>query len=655
MDDPLVTAREAVVRHAWSEAREAFTSVDRDSSLSPGDLQLLADASWWSGDPEEAVEALERAYTGFIEVGENIAAAIVAMQLAYFAMRRLAGAVAAGWMSKAQHLLENEPETVGHAWFELIRTAEALFMRRNYDDVITIGDRALELSRKHNAPAVQALVSGWKGYALLAKGEWQEGTALIDEATAAAVSGELDPRSACDVYCNTIACCRTIGDYRRAGEWTEEADRWMQRQSLGGYPGVCRVHRAELKRLKGSYPEAEQEARVACEELERFHLMDGVGFAHYEIGEVRLRMGDLEGAEQAFMRAYEFGSDAQPGFALLGLARGDIDGAAKAIESRLAGGERGESTIDRLDRAHLLPAQVTIALAAGDIDTARNATEELERVAVDYERPAFEAAALTARGAVELHDGRAKEASAALGKAWRLWREIEFPYESAQARMLLGRAMAAAGDDATAWMDLSAARSVFERLGAARELRAIDELLGGQVAVSTANGDRVTRTFMFTDIVTSTDLVGLVGDAAWEDLLRWHDRALRSEIAKHRGQEVRHTGDGFFVAFEQASDAVEAAVAIQRRLAEHRREHGFAPWVRIGLHTAEASPQGLDYAGHGVHVAARVGDVGEREEIVISAETLSSVDGIRFPTSDPRSLSFKGVTDPVEVRTIDWR
>ena len=94
---------------------------------------------------------------------------------------------------------------------------------------------------------------------------------------------------------------------------------------------------------------------------------------------------------------------------------------------------------------------------------------------------------------------------------------------------------------------------------------------------------------MFTDIVTSTDLVGLIGDDAWGELLRWHDRELRSAFANHRGEEVNHTGDGFFVAFERAIDGLECAVDIQRRLARHRHEHGFAPTVRIGLHTAEAS------------------------------------------------------------------
>lgn len=160
---------------------------------------------------------------------------------------------------------------------------------------------------------------------------------------------------------------------------------------------------------------------------------------------------------------------------------------------------------------------------------------------------------------------------------------------------------------------------------------------------------------MFTDIVTSTDLVGLIGDDSWGELLRWHDRELRSAFAHHRGEEIKTTGDGFFVAFERATDALECGVDIQRRLARHRREHGFAPQVRIGIHAAEATRQGGDYQGRGVHVAARVGAAAVGEEILVSGATLSEIDSIRFGLSDPRQLSLKGVEEPVEVRSVNWR
>ena len=154
----------------------------------------------------------------------------------------------------------------------------------------------------------------------------------------------------------------------------------MLRESAGGYPGICRVHRAELNMMRGRWPEAEQEARQACDELELFRLMDGLGFAHYEVGEVRLRMGDLRAAAEAFDRAYEYGHDAQPGLSRLQLAQGDADEAARSIARSLAA-LAGTGGAPLAWRARLLPSQVEIALAMGDIETARSAVEELERIA----------------------------------------------------------------------------------------------------------------------------------------------------------------------------------------------------------------------------------------------------------------------------------
>jgi class 3 adenylate cyclase len=306
-------------------------------------------------------------------------------------------------------------------------------------------------------------------------------------------------------------------------------------------------------------------------------------------------------------------------------------------------------------RARLLPAQVDIALAAGDLDTAGSAVTELESIAADFEQPVFEAGALTGRGELLLEEQRPAEASPILGRSWRLWQETDLPYEAARARLRYAEALTAEGDQEAARRDLRAARSVFEKLGASLDVRRVDALLGEERTASARSSKRLTRTFMFTDIVTSTDLVGLIGDDAWTALLGWHDRELRAAFAEHRGEEVNSTGDGFFVAFEQATDAFECAIDIQRRLARHRREHGFAPKVRIGLHSAEATREGGDYRGHGVHVAARIGASADGDEILTSTTTLDDIAPIRFGMSEAREVTLKGVDAPVEVRSIDWR
>lgn len=647
--------RSAMERHAWTEAIEAFSAADRDAGLEAGDLEALGTAAWWAGQPDESTEALERAFAAYADAGRSSDAARVALTLGYQAFRRRAPSIAGGWLARAGRLLETDPDSPSHARIVVFQVLGALMANR-FTEGIELADRAMELAQKLGDPDANFMAMSFKGLGLVYSGEWQEGLALIDESAAAATSGQLGLRTASDIWCTTIAACRSAGDLQRAGQWAEEGERWMRRQAVGGYPGICRVHRAELNRLRGRWSEAEQQARQACDELERFGLLDSVGYAHNEVGEVRLRMGDLDGAAEAFERAYEYGNDAQPGMSTLLLARGEIDEAKQSIGRALAATEGIDGPSDRATRARLLPAYIDIALAAGDLEAAGPAVTELESIAADFQRPVFEAGALTARGELFLGEARPSEASPLLGRSWRLWQETDLPYESARARLHYAEALTAQGDQSAARRDLRAARGVFERLGARLDLARVDVLLGEEAVASPVGGaQRLTKTFMFTDIVTSTDLVGLIGDEAWGELLRWHDRELRSAFANHRGEVVNQTGDGFFVAFERAIDGLECAVDIQRRLARHRHEHGFAPKVRIGLHTTEATRRGGDYQGRGVHVAARIGSAAASEEILASSATLAGIPSIRFGLSDPRELTLKGVDEAVEVRNINWR
>lgn len=657
MATTLEEARTAIQRHDWALASAALTDADRDRGLSPDDLLLMADAYWWTAQPDEALETFERAYAELVQDDREAEAATVGALLAYLAIRRMAFSVATGWMARVERLLEGQPESVGHAWLKILYIAKAYFMDDDQDTALALADEALELGQRHRDPAVQALAMSFKGYAMIARGDWRDGMALIDEATVVAMSGDTNLRAAADVYCATISACRDLADYRRAGEWTEQAERWMRTNSVGGYTGVCQVHRAEIKRLRGSWSEAEKEARRACVELERFHLMDGVGYAYYEIGEVRRRMGDLDAAEDAFKRSYEYGVEAQPGRSLLMMDRGDVEGAAKSIKAsldRTGRSDKGGSATS-LSSGRMLPAQVEIALAAGDFETARAAVNDLEEIAGIYEGLTWEASAVSCRGSLQLREGSPEDAIDSLDRAWRLWQELDMPYESALARVLLGEAHAAVGDNMATEMEFGAAKSTFQRLGASRDLQRLATTSGRRGEPTQVDGHRVTKAFMFTDIVTSTDLIGLIGDKAWEELLAWHDRALRAAIQSTGGEEVRHTGDGFFVTFDDARSALDCAVKIQRRLDEHRRDHGFAPLVRIGMHLTEATRQGSDYSGQGVHVAARVGDLGEGEQIIASGPLLEAAGAIPYPTSEGRNVDLKGIADPLTVHTLEWR
>ena len=252
------------------------------------------------------------------------------MELAYRAFRGLKESVGGGWLGQAARLLGDIPESSAHAWLAVFGAFNAIIQTR-YDEGIELLDVAMAMARRTNNQSALYLGTSIKGYALLLSGRWQEGMTLIDESAAAAASGQLDLRVASDIFCTTIAACRDSGDLERASQWADEGERWMKRNGSGGYPGVCRVHRAELKMLRGDWAGAEVEARQACTELEQYRLGDAVGYARNAIGEIRLRMGDLDGAAAAFDLAYESGHDAQPGLALLQLARGEVADAGKSI------------------------------------------------------------------------------------------------------------------------------------------------------------------------------------------------------------------------------------------------------------------------------------------------------------------------------------
>jgi class 3 adenylate cyclase len=151
--------------------------------------------------------------------------------------------------------------------------------------------------------------------------------------------------------------------------------------------------------------------------------------------------------------------------------------------------------------------------------------------------------------------------------------------------------------------------------------------------------------FVFTDIVGSTALLEALGDEAWQELIRWHDQTLRSLFDRHGGTEVRHTGDGFFVVFDAPASAVEAAVAVQRALARHRRAHGFAPRCGSGCTRWRQRSEGMDYAGKGVHEAARIGALAEGGEILASCRTVSA-GAARFPVCEPRSVRLRASFSP---------
>ena len=462
-ESSLAAGREAAAQRDWERTFELLSAADSAEPLGADDLELLADAALWANRHDASFAAHERAFQAHMRAGDSRRAAIVAIGLTIHNVARRDLAVAAGWYQKAQRLLEGEEIGPEHGYLAVLN---ALFSEAggDWDAVFDEAASMLEIGRRDGDPDLEALGLTFQGLVLTRRGELVAGTKLLDEAMASAVGGSLSMLATGLVYCRMMCACLDTLDYRRAGEWTEVVDRCASTTGMGGFPGDCRTHRVALLITRGAWDDGEREALLACEEAQTFDLAH-MGLASYELGEIRLRRGDLDGAEQAFLRAHELGYSPQPGLSLLRMAHGEAEAAAASLDTALR-----DPSLDRLARARLLPSRVEVALAFGDPRAAAEAVAELEQTAETYGMPALAAAAAHARGELELASGTADEAVARLQSAQRLWQQVEAPYESARARVSLAIAYLQEGDRAACTLELTAACSVFERLGALPDL-----------------------------------------------------------------------------------------------------------------------------------------------------------------------------------------
>ena len=477
----LERGRRFYAKRAWADAFESLVEADKAAALEAGDLEVLATSAFMLGRDDEYVGALERAHHGFLNAGKPLRAVRCAFWLGVnFALRGEMGQ-ATGWLGRAQRLVEREePECVERGYVRLagvFRHAAA----GDWDAAYTTAAEAAAIGERFGEPDLIALALFEQGRALIKRERAEEGLALLDEAMVGVTAGELSPIVTGFVYCAVVAACQEAYAVRRAQEWTAALTHWCEQQpDMVAFTGRCLVHRAELMQLQGAWPDALEEARRACERLARGMNQRWTAYAFYQQAEIHRLRGEFAAAENAFQEASRYGSEPQPGLALLRLAEGNTDAAGSAIRRAL-----GEAS-DRLKRARLLPAAVEILLAVGDAEEAGSACRELEAIAADHGGSMLSALASYARGAVELADGDARAALVPLRRAWQAWHELEVPYEAARSRVLIGLACRALDDEDTAKLESAAARRAFQELGAAPDLARLDSL--ARRGVSDASG-----------------------------------------------------------------------------------------------------------------------------------------------------------------------
>ena len=454
----LARARRSFDQRAWAEAYRLFETADREGPLDPEDLERLATAAYLMGRDDESEAIRARAHQLFFARGDREGAARAATWLAFGLLQRGARAPASGWFTRAERILDEAHLDSAVRGYLLIRSAIQHTVQGNPAVGHAEFSQAAEIASRFGDRDLASLACNGRGRSLILLGRIAEGVALLDEAMAAVIAGDVTPSLAGDIYCSVLEGCQQIFDLRRSYEWTTSLAQWCASQpDLVRYRGECLLYRAEVMQMRGRWDDAAQDAHDACELLTS---RPAAGAAFYRMGEIHRLRGELTKADASYTRANERGRQPQPGLSLLRLAQGQIEAAVASIRSVLL------DTRPVASRALSLAAAVEILLAAGDREHARAAAEELSKIADASRAVLLSATSAHATGAVLLAEGDSTGAAGWLRQASAIWRDLEMPFEEAQTCLLLAVVCESRGDEDGRRLELDSARKRFEQLNA---------------------------------------------------------------------------------------------------------------------------------------------------------------------------------------------
>jgi LuxR family transcriptional regulator, maltose regulon positive regulatory protein len=462
---PLSIGRDALRQGAWTDARDAFSSLLREQE-SPEALEGLGTAAWWLDDAEVVFDSRERAYKLYQGRGDRAAAARVAVWLAWDCWAfRGENAVANGWLQRARRLLEGLPACSERAWLELREGSLCLLEEGDPERAHAMAAEGIRIAKEAGDLDLEMLGRAVQGLALVASGAVAEGMRGLDEVNAAIVAGELTDLVAIGLSCcYLIAACERVRDYDRATQWCTRLKAFCAKWGLRPLFAVCRTQYASICMWRGTWNEAEQELQAASDELAASRPAM-TGDALVRLGELRRRQGRLVEAAQLFDQAGPHGL-AWLGRAELAFDRGDLRAAAEHASRYL----RHVPTHNRTDRVAGLDVLIRATAGLADWDGAATALAELMNIATVVNTTPLKAAASFASGCVELGRGHADTARRHLEDAVDRFLQSGAPFEVGRARTELARALNALGRPGDAADEANRAIALFSELRAELEI-----------------------------------------------------------------------------------------------------------------------------------------------------------------------------------------
>jgi tetratricopeptide (TPR) repeat protein len=443
-------AREAVKRLDWVAACEAYAAADARSPLAAEDVEEWGRAAICAGLGPGAVSALERLVAERDAASDVLGAARAALLLVQIRVDHRQSVIANGLLQRLSRYLDGQSTSAERGHYAWMASRVAL-ASGDADNALEMADEACSVGRSLRDPDVECLGLVYRGHALIARGEVAKGLAQHEEAAAVIRLGSVRSWVAGWALCSILYAARYRCDWLRAAQFAEVFFEWSRASRMPAFPGTCQLHRAAVLGVQGELERAASEVRDAVELLAKAAPW-AEGDAYCVLGEIQLSTGDFEGAEASFRQAHVLGWDPQPGLARLHLMTGRPELARRGLERALAEGDWSL----RERRGQLLCLLVHAALAAGDVERARNA---LASVAADPQLRTTEALMAMYRGAeaeVALADGDVTLAAQRLREGVRHWREMGCRVGEAEARLRLAECLLQDRDTAGAELEVHA-------------------------------------------------------------------------------------------------------------------------------------------------------------------------------------------------------